>query len=298
MYPAPISEYFVPSSLEDCLELLNQYGSQAKILAGGQSLMPILKLRMMETSAVIDINKVMEIQEFGERFREPGNRVLRIGSLTRHRTLATHPLVLSKYPIISDAARYIGDVQIRNRGTIGGSLVHADPAADLPVPILVLDGTFRVRSKDGESIYSAEDFFVGLMMTVVEDNELLVSIDIPSPEPGSGSAYSKHAIVFGDFSVISVGARVTLMEDDICQSSRIYVGGVNPRPQRAVGTEKFLVGKTITSELLQEAADVLAQEIDVESDMRATASYRKILLKEYGYNVLTKAVRRAKGDIL
>lgn len=297
MYPAPITEYFAPSSLEECLELLDQYGSQAKIIAGGQSVLPILKLRMMETSTVIDINKVMEIQEFGERFREPGNRVLRIGSLTRHRTLATHPLVLSKYPIISDAARYIGDVQIRNRGTIGGSLVHADPSADLPVPILVLDGIFRVRSKDGEGIYSAEDFFIGLMMTVVEDNELLVSIDIPSPEPGSGAAYSKHAIVFGDFSVISVGARVTLL-DDICSSSRIYVGGVNPRPQRAVGTEKFLAGKTITSELLQEAADVLAQEIDVESDMRATASYRKILLKEYGFNVLSKAVRRAKGDIV
>ncbi len=183
MYPAPISEYYAPSSLEECLELLDQYGSQAKIVAGGQSVLPILKLRMMETSAVIDINKVMEIQEFGERFREPGNRILRIGALTRHKTLATHPLVLSKYPIISDAAKYIGDVQIRNRGTIGGSLVHADPAADLPVPILVLDGTFRIRSKEGESIYSAEDFFLGLMTTVVEDNELLVYIDIPSPEP-------------------------------------------------------------------------------------------------------------------
>ncbi|ALS23978.1 FAD binding domain-containing protein [Paenibacillus naphthalenovorans] len=297
MYPAPISEYYAPSSLEECLELLDQYGSQAKIVAGGQSVLPILKLRMMETSAVIDINKVMEIQEFGERFREPGNRILRIGALTRHKTLATHPLVLSKYPIISDAAKYIGDVQIRNRGTIGGSLVHADPAADLPVPILVLDGTFRIRSKEGESIYSAEDFFLGLMTTVVEDNELLVYIDIPSPEPGSGSAYSKHAVVFGDFSVISVGARVTLA-DDICQSSRIYVGGVNPRPQRAVDTEKFLVGKTVTTELLQEAADVLAQEIEVESDMRATASYRKVLLKEYGVNVLSKAVRRAKGEIL
>ncbi|MGF9710607.1 MULTISPECIES: FAD binding domain-containing protein [Paenibacillus] len=297
MYPAPISEYYAPSSLEECLELLDQYGSQAKIVAGGQSVLPILKLRMMETSAVIDINKVMEIQEFGERFREPGNRILRIGALTRHKTLATHPLVLSKYPIISDAAKYIGDVQIRNRGTIGGSLVHADPAADLPVPILVLDGTFRIRSKEGESIYSAEDFFLGLMTTVVEDNELLVYIDIPSPEPGSGSAYSKHAVVFGDFSVISVGARVTLA-DDICQSSRIYVGGVNPRPQRAVDTEKFLVGKTVTMELLQEAADVLAQEIEVESDMRATASYRKVLLKEYGVNVLSKAVRRAKGEIL
>ncbi|SDI93134.1 FAD binding domain-containing protein [Paenibacillus naphthalenovorans] len=297
MYPAPISEYYAPSSLEECLELLDQYGSQAKIVAGGQSVLPILKLRMMETSAVIDINKVMEIQEFGERFREPGNRILRIGALTRHKTLATHPLVLSKYPIISDAAKYIGDVQIRNRGTIGGSLVHADPAADLPVPILVLDGTFRIRSKEGESIYSAEDFFLGLMTTVVEDNELLVYIDIPSPEPGSGSAYSKHAVVFGDFSVISVGARVTLA-DDICQSSRIYVGGVNPRPQRAVDTEKFLVGKTVTTELLQEAADVLAQEIEVESDMRATATYRKVLLKEYGVNVLSKAVRRAKGEIL
>lgn len=297
MYPAPVSEYYAPSSLGDCLDLLDQYGSQAKIVAGGQSVLPLLKLRMVETPIVIDINKVIELQEFGEKFREPGKRVLRIGALTRHRTLATHPLVLSKYPIISDAAKYIGDVQIRNRGTIGGSLVHADPAADLPVPILALDGLLRVVSKDGESFFSAEDFFLGLMMTVVEDNELLVSIDIPSPEPGTGAAYSKHSIVYGDFSVVSVGASVTL-KGDACHSSRIYVGGVNPRPQRAVKMEAFLNGKTITSEVLQQAADVLAEEIDVESDMRATAEYRKVLLKEYGFNVVSKAIGRAKGDIL
>jgi CO/xanthine dehydrogenase FAD-binding subunit len=295
MYPAPISDYFAPSTLEECLDLLYHYGSQAKIIAGGQSLLPLLKLRMVDTPIIIDINRIIELQEFGEKFLEPGKRILRIGALTRHKTLASHPLVLSKYPIISDAAKYIGDVQIRNRGTIGGSLVHADPAADLPVPILVLDSTLRVISKDGERDFSAEDFFLGLMMTVVEENEILAYVDIPSPQKGTGAAYSKHSVVFGDFSVISVGARVTLLED-ICQSSRIYVGGVNPRPQRAVHTEEFLQGKTITSEILQKAADVMAEEIEVESDMRASDTYRKILLKHYGFNVLSKAIQRAKED--
>ncbi|GIM44969.1 carbon monoxide dehydrogenase [Collibacillus ludicampi] len=295
MYPAPISDYFAPSTLEECLDLLYHYGSQAKIIAGGQSLLPLLKLRMVDTPIIIDINRIIELQEFGEKFLEPGKRILRIGALTRHKTLASHPLVLSKYPIISDAAKYIGDVQIRNRGTIGGSLVHADPAADLPVPILVLDSTLRVISKDGERDFSAEDFFLGLMMTVVEENEILAYVDIPSPQKGTGAAYSKHSVVFGDFSVISVGARVTLLED-ICQSSRIYVGGVNPRPQRAVNTEEFLQGKTITSEILQKAADVMAEEIEVESDMRASNTYRKILLKHYGFNVLSKAIQRAKED--
>ncbi|MFB4162300.1 xanthine dehydrogenase family protein subunit M [Alteribacillus sp. JSM 102045] len=294
MYPAPISEYHNPTNIEECLNLLQQYGDQAKIIAGGQSMLPLLKLRMVETSTIIDINRLIELQEFGERNQE-GKRILKIGAMTRHKTLASHPLVLSKYPIISDAAKYIGDVQIRNRGTIGGSLVHADPAADLPVPILVLDGTLRVLSKDGDHTYPAEDFFLGLMMTVVEENDLLVSIDIPAPEPNTGTAYSKHALVFGDFSVISVGARVTL-RGDVCQSSRIYAGGVNPRPQRAVKTEEFLQGKTINSEILQQASEIISEEIDVESDMRASDTYRKILLKEYGFNVLSKAIQRAKED--
>jgi CO/xanthine dehydrogenase FAD-binding subunit len=297
MYPAPISEYFNPSNLEECLDLLHRYGSEAKIIAGGQSMLPLLKIRMVETPIIIDINRVMELQEFGEKFREPEKRILRIGALTRHKTLASHPLVLAKYPIISDAARYIGDVQIRNRGTIGGSLVHADPAADLPVPVLVLDSTLRVLSKDGERVYSAEDFFLGLMMTVVEENEILAYVDIPSPKKGTGTAYSKHSVVFGDFSVISVGASVTLQEE-ICQSSRIYVGGVNPRPQRAVNTEEFLYGKTMTPEILQKAADVIAEEIEVESDMRASDTYRKVLLKQYGFNVLSKAIQRAKEDLI
>lgn len=297
MYPAPISEYFAPTSLDECLDLLKEYGSQAKIIAGGQSMLPLLKIRMVETPVVIDINRVLELQEFGEKYRDPEKRILRIGALTRHKTLASHPLVVSKYPIISDAARYIGDVQIRNRGTIGGSLVHADPAADLPVPILVLDGKLRVSSKEGEQTYSAEDFFLGLMMTVVEEDQLLTHIDIPALNKGTGTAYSKHSVVFGDFAVISVGAKITLKEEK-CQSPRIYVGGVNPRPQRAANMEAFLEGKIITPEVLKQAADVLAEEIEVESDMRATAEYRKILLKEHGFNVLTKAIQRAKEDLL
>ncbi|SFJ30322.1 FAD binding domain-containing protein [Thermoflavimicrobium dichotomicum] len=295
MYPAPISEYFAPSTLEECLDLLDQYGNQAKILAGGQSLIPLLKLRMADAPIIIDINRVIELQEFGEKFLESGNRVLRIGALTRHKTLASHPLVLSKYPIISDAAKYIGDVQIRNRGTIGGSLVHADPAADLPVPILVLDSTLRLVSKDGERTFSADEFFLGLMMTVIEPNEILAHIDIPSPQPGTGAAYYKYSAVFGDFAIISIGARITL-QDGICQSSRIYLGGVNPRPQRAVETEEFLNGKTITSEILQKATDVMVEEVIVESDMRASDTFRKVLLKQYGFDVLSKAVQRAKEE--
>jgi aerobic carbon-monoxide dehydrogenase medium subunit len=295
MYPAPISDYFAPSTLEECLDLLHQYGSQAKIIAGGQSLMPLLKLRMTEAPIIIDINRIIELQEFGEKFLEPGKRVLRIGALTRHKTLASHPLVLARYPIISDAAKYIGDVQIRNRGTIGGSLVHADPAADLPVPILVLDSTLRVISKEGERVYPAEEFFLGLMTTVVEPNEILAYIDVPAPQPGTGAAYYKHSAVYGDFAIISIGAQVTLQED-ICQSARIYVGGVNPRPQRAVNTEEFLQGKTITNEILQKAADVMVEEIRVESDMRASDTYRKVLLKHYGFNVLLKAINRAKEE--
>ncbi|WP_044894385.1 FAD binding domain-containing protein [Bacillus alveayuensis] len=297
MYPAPISEYYNPSNLEECLNLLHEYGDQAKIIAGGQSLLPMLKLRMVEAPIIIDINRVLELQEFGERFHKDGKRFLKIGALTRHKTLASHPLILARYSAISDAAKYIGDVQIRNRGTIGGSLVHADPAADLPVPILALDATLRILSKDGERTYSAEDFFLGLMMTVVEDNEILVSIEIPSPQPGTGTAYSKHALVFGDFAVISVGASVTL-QGDVCRTSRIYVGGVNPRPQRAVNTEEFLNGKTITSEILQQASEIISEEIEVETDMRASATYRKVLLRQYGFKVISKAIQRAKEEIL
>jgi carbon-monoxide dehydrogenase medium subunit len=295
MYPAPISEYFNPTSLEECLNLLNEYCDQAKIIAGGQSMLPLLKLRMVETPVIIDINRISELQEFGERFQKDRSRILKIGALTRHKTLASHPLIKAKYPILSDAAKFIGDVQIRNRGTIGGSLVHADPAADLPVPVLVLDAQLDVLSKDGVQTYTAEEFFLGLMMTVVEEKDLLVSINIPSPLPGTGAAYSKHALVYGDFSVISVGASVTL-QGDIFQTSRIYAGGVNPRPQRAVETEEFLNGKTITSEVIQQASEILSQEIEVETDMRASDTYRKVLLKEYGVKVISKAIQRAKEE--
>ncbi|MFC3344532.1 FAD binding domain-containing protein [Paenibacillus abyssi] len=283
-----------PTTLDECIQLLEQHGSQAKLIAGGQSFVPLLKLRMTDTSIVIDINRIIELQEFGEK-NISQKRILRLGALTKHKTLATHPLVVSKYPILSDAAKFIGDVQVRNRGTIGGSLVHADPAADLPVPILVLDSTLRIVSREGERTVSADDFFLGIMMTVVEQNEILVNIDIPAPLPGTGAAYYKCCAVYGDFAIISVGASVT-MTDDSCDSSRIYVGGVYPSPQRAVQTEAFLQGKAITDDILQQAADILADEIPVETDMRATAEYRRILLKEHGFKVLSKAIKRAKED--
>ena len=290
MYPKAIENYFAPTDVAEVLTLLNQYGEQAKLLAGGQSLMPLMKLRLAEPQTIIDLNSVAALDDI----REEDGR-LHIGALARHADVATHPLILQSYALLADAARNIGDPQIRNRGTIAGSLVHADPSADYPPAVMALDGQLVVAKADGSTrTVLVDDFLAGPLMSDIGEDELVTRIEIPSPAAHSGGAYAKHSQVAGDFAIISVAAQITLDQNGVGQQARIVVGGVMPKPYRAEQAAGLLKGKTIDATLLTQAGEAAAEEVETEDDVRASADYRRQLIRVTVPEVVRQASARAE----
>ena len=290
MYPKAIENYFAPTDVAEVLTLLNQYGEQAKLLAGGQSLMPLMKLRLAEPQTIIDLNSVAALDDIHE---EDGR--LHIGALARHADVATHPLILQSYSLLADAARNIGDPQIRNRGTIAGSLVHADPSADYPPAVMALDGRPVVAKADGSTrTVLIDDFLAGPLMSDIGEDELVTRIEIPAPAAHSGGAYAKHSQVAGDFAIISVAAQVTLDPSGVCQRASIVVGGVMPKPCRAEQAASLLKGKTIDATLLTQAGEAAAEEVETEDDVRASADYRRQLIRITVPEVVRQASVRAE----
>jgi len=275
MYPKAIEFYYAPKDVGEVLALLRQHGDQAKLLAGGQSLLPLMKLRLVEPRAVIDLNRVTGLNEV----REEGG-VLHIGALVRHVEIAHHPLIQRSYSILADAARNIGDWQVRNRGTLAGSLVHADPAADYPPAVIALNGIVIIMKSDGsQRAVNAADFFVGPLTTALAEDELVVRIEIPTPPPHSGGVYMKHSQVAGDFAIISVAAQITLNTAGQCQQTAIVVGGVMPKPVRAARAMEALKGKTLDDVASARAGELAAEEVETQTDMRASAEYRSQLIR-------------------
>ncbi len=290
MYPKAIENYFAPTEVAEVLTLLNEYGEQAKLLAGGQSLMPLMKLRLAEPQTIIDLNQVAAL----DAIREEDGR-LSIGALARHADVATHPLILQSYALLADAARNIGDPQIRNRGTIAGSLVHADPSADYPPAVMALDGRLVVAKADGSTrTVLIDDFLAGPLMSDIGEDELVTRIDIPAPAAHSGGAYAKHSQVAGDFAIISVAAQITLDPSGVCQQASIVVGGVMPKPGRAERAAGLLQGKTIDATLLTQAGEAAAEEVETEDDVRASADYRRQLIRVTVPEVVRQASARAE----
>ena len=290
MYPKSIENYFAPTDIAEVLTLLNQYGEQAKLLAGGQSLMPLMKLRLAEPQTIIDLNQVAALDDI----REEDGR-LHIGALARHADVATHPLILQSYALLADAARNIGDPQIRNRGTIAGSLVHADPSADYPPAVMALDGQLVVAKADGDTrIVLVDDFLAGPLMSDIGEDELVTRIEIPASVAHSGGAYAKHSQVAGDFAIISVAAYITLDPNGVCQQARVVVGGVMPKPCRAEQAASLLQGKTIDTTLLTQAGEAAAEEVETEDDVRASADYRRQLIRVTVPEVVRQARARAE----
>ena len=290
MYPKAIENYFAPTDVAEVLALLQQHGEQAKLLAGGQSLMPLMKLRLAEPQTIIDLNQVAALDDIHEK-----NGRLHIGALARHADVATHPLILESYSLLADAAKNIGDPQIRNRGTIAGSLVHADPSADYPPAVMALEGQLVVAKADGSTrTVSADNFLAGPMMSDISEDELVTRIEIPTPASRSGGAYAKHSQVAGDFAIISVAAQVSLDSTGICQQATIVVGGVMPKPCRAEQAASLLQGKSIDPALLAQAGEVAAEEVETEDDVRASAAYRSQLIRVSVPNIVGQAVARAE----
>lgn len=292
MKPAPF-EYYAPLELPETLDLLERYGDDAKILAGGQSLMPLINLRLARPRVIIDINRLSDL----DAVSTAPDGGLTIGALARQRTLERSTIIQQQNPMLAAAIPLIGHFQIRNRGTIGGSLVHADPAAELPAVSLLLGGEFLLESKAGARLVAAKDFFLGYLATDCRPGELLTEIRFAKWRAGEAWAVVEIARRKGDFALVGVALRAELDGTDILQDAQIVMFGVGGKPQRMEHGEALLNGCRIDPALLGELSRVIAQELDPDSDVHASAAYRKEVGGVLVRRALESALAKAKETV-
>jgi len=270
-------EYFTPSTVKEAIQLLESQGDEAKIIAGGQSLVAMMNFRAARPEVLIDINNIKEL----DYLREEGDELV-IGALTRERTLEVSPLVKEKCPILAKAITHIGHLPIRFRGTIGGTLVHADPTAEIPIVATALDATMKIMGPSGERVLGADEFFLTYLTSAIEESEILVEVRIPTLLSKSAAwSYQDIARRHGDFAIVAVATILSLNDDGICQEARIAFGGVAPTPIRVKEAEATLTGQKITDSLIEETAIKAAEsdDVDPDSDYHATAEYRRAMAK-------------------
>jgi len=267
-------DYFVPTSLEETIQLLQKEDS--KVLAGGQSLLALMKLRLAAPSALIDITKLQ-----GMSYIRQEKDYVAIGALTIHDLIEHSDIIKNRFPLLVDAASKIGDQQIRNRGTIGGSACHADPAADMPCALTALNASFVVRGKDGEKVFPATEFFVDLFTTTVEHDQIMTEIRIPNLPPMSGSAYIKHSRREGDFAIVSTGVVLTVGPGNVCKDVKIALGAVGPKALRATASEAYLKGKVLDDKTIAEAAAKGKEGADPPSDIHGSRKYRLDMIEVF-----------------
>jgi carbon-monoxide dehydrogenase medium subunit len=289
MFPASFS-YVAPSSLDEALQLLNKHGEDAKLLAGGHSLIPAMKLRLASPRTLIDLGRVPNLA--GARL--DGNN-LAIGALTVHADVASSDLVRRHLPGLADAASVIGDLQVRNRGTIGGSVAHADPAADFPVILTALNASFVLKSTNGARTVAADAFFVDFFATAMEPDEILTEILVPLPAAGSGTAYAKLGHPASGYVVVSAGAMITRQRSGLCAGARVAIGGLGSGPVRAAATEAELQGKALDAKSIAAAAAKAAQESDPDGDGYASADYKRHMATVLAQRAITSAVQRGSS---
>ena len=268
-------EYFAPTSVDEALALLSEHGDDAKILAGGHSLIPAMKLRLAEPAVLIDIQRVEGLKGVSE-----SDGTLVIGALTTHHELESSDLVNQKLPILAQTAGEIGDVQVRNKGTIGGSLSHADPAADWPATILALDADLKIVGSGGERVVKATDFFEELYTTALEADEILTEIHVAVPAENTTGSYLKLHQVASGFALTGVAAVLT-KSGDICENIAVGITGVSDVPYRASEVESALAGRALTADNIAAAAEKAADGVDILEDIHASEAYRSNLAKVY-----------------
>ena len=239
MKPAPF-EYYPPASLEEALTLKNQHGDEAKILAGGQSLVPAMNFRVVQPNILIDLNRVAELSYIREE-----RETLRIGAMARERHLEFDPLIGKRIPLLHEAVPFIAHPQIRNRGTIGGSIVHADPAAELPMLMLALSARLKGKNKMGERWIDAKDFFAGMFTTALEPDEILVEIELPFMPPCTGWSFTEVAPRMGDYAMMGVAALVTLDESGKCTAAKLVYLNAGDGPVDAAEAAQMLDRKSV-----------------------------------------------------
>jgi carbon-monoxide dehydrogenase medium subunit len=286
MFPANFG-YIAAKSVDEALQLLAKLGGEGKLLAGGHSLLPAMKLRLAAPRALIDLATVPGLSGV----RLDGNTLV-VGALTVHADVASSEPVRRHLMGLADAASVIGDMQVRNRGTIGGSVAHADPAADFPVMLTALDASFVLRSSSGSRSIAADDFFTDFYTTAMAANEILTEVRIPLPPSGSGTAYVKLPHPASGYAVVSVGVLVTRQSSGSCASARVAIGGLGSGPIRARATEAELQGKPLTPQVIAAAVARAAEGTDPMDDSYASAEYKRNVATVYARRAIEKAVER------
>jgi carbon-monoxide dehydrogenase medium subunit len=287
MYPATF-EYVVPATLDEALALLEEHGDEAKVLAGGQSLIPLMKLRFAAPTALIDINGISELGKL-----EEDGGTLRVGALVRHKTCERSELLRERYRTIGDAAPMISDPVVRNLGTVGGSLAHADPQGDWGSLMLAMRGEVVARGPNGERTIPIDDFFQGPFTTALEPTEILTEARIPTPSDRSGGTYLKLERKVGDYATVGVAVHLTFSNGSVGQAG-IGLTGVGPMNLRAVAAEQALAGQALDDGTIAEAARLAAEEAQPRTDVRGTEEYKRNVTRVYVERGLRKAAEVAR----
>ncbi len=283
-------DYLAPKTLPEAISLLQQHGDGAKILSGGHSLIPMMKLRLALPETLIDINGIPGLDYIAE-----SDGVLRIGALTREVALEDSDLIRSTYPIIYDTTVMIADPQVRNMATVGGNLAHGDPGNDHPATMLALGARVVVQGPQGERTIPIEDFFVDFFMTALAPDEILTEIQIPTPPPGSGGAYLKLERKVGDYAVVGVAAQVTVDQQGVCRYAGIGLTNVGPVSIKAREAEAHLLGGLLDENAIGEAARLAAEASEPGSDLRGSEAYKRAMVEELTKRALRRAAERARG---
>ncbi|MDH5424164.1 MAG: xanthine dehydrogenase family protein subunit M [Gammaproteobacteria bacterium] len=283
-------EYHAPTSLADALALLGQYGDEAKIIAGGHSLLPMMKLRFAEPEHLIDINGISELRGI----REEGG-MIKIGAMTTENQLIASEILWDKCPLIPTAAKLIADPQVRNRGTIGGDIAHGDPGNDHPAIMLALGASFVLAGPDGERTVPADGFFLGTYYTQLEEGEIMTEIQVPVPPAGSGYGFSKLKRKTGDFATAAAAVQLQL-NGDSCTQINIALTNVGPCSFKASDAAAHLTGKVIDDALISEAAEKAMADCDPSEDLRGNIEYKTSMAGEMVRRAIRSALSNAKGE--
>ena len=283
-------EYFSPRTLDEAIALLQKLGPEAKLLSGGQSLIPMMKLRILSPQHIVDINRIPGLDYISE-----SDGHLKIGALAREHQLESSEVIHSKLPILADTAKFIADPLVRSQATVCGNLAHGDPANDHPATMLALGATVVATGPKGQREIPIADFFTDLFTTALEPEEILTEIKIPLPPPKSGGAYLKVERKVGDFATAGVATQITLDDAGNCAKAGVGLTNVGMTPIKATKTEAFLAGKTLDEATIKQAAETAASESQPTDDLRGSADYKRDLVRVLTARALTRALDRAKG---
>jgi CO/xanthine dehydrogenase FAD-binding subunit len=291
MKPAPF-DYYAPTDMGETLSILAEHGDDAKLLAGGQSLMPMMNMRLATPPVVVDINRVAGL----DGIAQAPDGGLTIGAMTRQRTIERSSIIRQHSPLMADAMPLLGHFQIRNRGTIGGSVVHADPAAELPAVLMALEAEFALRNAERERVVPADAFFVTFLTTATEPDELLTEIRLPAWSAAWGWDIQEVSRRQGDFALVGSVAMVQVDDAETCRAARLVLFGVGETPVRVASAEARMLGQHLDDALLQEVEGIVTEALEPEGDIHASATYRKEVGGVMARRTLQQARLRAMGS--